>query len=208
MPTTGKLFLGGTQISGGVGPAVFDEGASTGATFSTLTNPDGDGKNFRLASFTNNGTFTLALSEPGYAQVLVISGGTSGAKGQNGGSGAGTSGPSYAYEGYAFLSTSEQVIVGAGGAAHTDNGGRGKVGGLSSISTIVSGRGEGGGVQWSGHGGDNFVSRITGADVTYCLRNAGKPATVPGSSGSTVGGAPGEAAGAGAKGVVYVRVEI
>lgn len=44
----------------GASAAAFDEGASTGATFYTLTNPDGDGKNYRYAEFLTSGTLVFA----------------------------------------------------------------------------------------------------------------------------------------------------
>ena len=48
----------------GAGAAAFDEGASTGATFYTLNDPDGDGKNYRCAEFLSSGT--LVMSEGGF----------------------------------------------------------------------------------------------------------------------------------------------
>jgi hypothetical protein len=67
----------------GPGAAVFDEGASTGATFYTLTDPDGDGKNYRCAEFLSSGT--LVMSEGGFFDTwLGGPGGRGGYTGQGG----------------------------------------------------------------------------------------------------------------------------
>lgn len=50
-----------------------DEALCTGATFSTLLNPDGDGKNYRLGAWLAAGTIAVAAS--GVAELLAISGG-------------------------------------------------------------------------------------------------------------------------------------
>ena len=196
MPTTGKLFLGGTKISGGVGPAVFNEGASTGFTFSTLTNPDGDGKNYRLASSSGTGSKTLVISEGGYAEFLLASGAGSGGLNTTGYSGGGGSA---VIEAEKFLDAgSYSISIGAGGAGppNTQNGNHGQD---STAFGITAPRGGGGtrtdpvpgpGGGWYNTGGaaNPVTSSITGSSVTY---------------GNAVGnGVPGT------NGFLYVRVEI
>lgn len=55
-------------------PAV-DEALCTGATFETLLNPDGDGRNYRKATWTTSGAFVLTA--PGPVEVLVVGAGGS-----------------------------------------------------------------------------------------------------------------------------------
>jgi hypothetical protein len=88
MPTTAKLFIGAAQIRGGIGAAGFDEAASTSATFYTLTDPDGDGKNYRYAEFLSSGTLVFA-SEGFFDTWLGGPGGRGGYTGVGGNLGSG-----------------------------------------------------------------------------------------------------------------------
>jgi hypothetical protein len=201
MPTTAKLYVGATQIKGGVGPAVFDEGSSTSATFTTLINPDGDGKNYRLVEF-NAGSGSLVIAEEGYAQTLMVAGGGGGNRGGgNGSSGGGAGG---VLETLVLLGASaHSVTVGAGGtgaftaaagnetlfANYTIRPGRGGSmnagssggGGHSGNGYFSNGGGGGsagnGGVGYTGGccspGGVGVISRITGTDVEYGIGGRG-----------------------------------
>lgn len=87
MPTTAKLFFGSSRL-GGTTNAVFNEVASTGCTFYTLTNPDGDGKNYRYAQFLTSGTLVFE-SEGLFDTWLGGPGGRGGYTNQGGNLGAG-----------------------------------------------------------------------------------------------------------------------
>lgn len=84
MWVTAKNDIGEGETAGPVyaqfncGYARFDESSSSGFTFSTLTNPDGDGKNYRLASCTSSGNKTIALELAGFVQILMVGGGGNG----------------------------------------------------------------------------------------------------------------------------------
>lgn len=84
MPLANKLFLGAVQIGGGAAAVTVNEVSSTNANFSTLTNPFGDGKNYRLVKFLSSGT--LVVEEDGYADLFMVSAGGSGGGGYNSGS--------------------------------------------------------------------------------------------------------------------------
>lgn len=157
MPTTAKLFIGGTQIKGGLGPAVFDEASSTGATFTTLTNPDGDGKNYRLASFTSTSGGSLIISEAGVGDVLLVGGGGGSSPSVRGGGGGG--GAVLYFPTISIPSGSNSVTVGAGGGPGTGHyggapggvvGSTASQGGASSVSFLavkaIGGGGGGAGV--------------------------------------------------------------
>jgi len=80
-----KVFDGAAWVNTGGAPTVtVDEGASSNATFSTLTNPFGNGKNYRLVKFLSSGS--LVVEEEGYADLFVLSAGGSGGGGYNSGS--------------------------------------------------------------------------------------------------------------------------
>ena len=216
MPTTGKLYLGGTQIGGGVGPAVFDEGASTGATFSTLTDPDGDGKNYRLAEFSV-GSGSLAIAEEGYAETLIVAGGGGGNRG--GGNGSSGGGAGAVLETIVYLDVAaHSVEVGAGGtgaftaaagqettfAGHSCrpglggsmNSGSSGGGGHSGNGYWSNGGGGGsagnGGVGYGGGccspGGVGVVSSITGTAVEYGIGGVGNDKSGSGTTPGCGGG--------------------
>ena len=201
----------------GPGAAVFDEGASTGATFSTLTDPDGDGKNYRLAEFSV-GSGSLAIADEGYAETLIVAGGGGGNRGGgNGSSGGGAGG---ALETIVYLDVAaHSVEVGAGGTGAftaaagqettfagqtcrpglggSPNSGGGGGAGHSGNGYWSNGGGGGsagnGGVGWAGGccnpGGAGVVSSITGTAVEYAQGGVGnnKSAT-PDTPGSGGGG--------------------
>jgi hypothetical protein len=169
---------------------VVDEASSTGATFSTLTNPDGDGKNYRLASFTTAGTHTLAATTGGIVQALAVSGGSAG---HNIGINV-VGGPGDVREGtYHLPSGNVTVTVGAGGVG--TNG----TGGASSIGTVVVCQGAAWGVNPYDGSVAGWFSSITGSSQEYATVDGGN--SVPGHGGSS-------GSGSGVAGVVYIRWEI
>ena len=192
----------GRAVPDGVALApVVDEGASSGATFSTLTNPDGDGINYRLAVFNASGA--LSVTTAGKAQVLVLGGGGAGnTYGGNGGR--------IALGEWLLPSGSLTVVVGAGAAGGTDSGSA-QAGGYSSLNApqIVGG---GGGSGWNymqgamafypNTGGYRtaYPSSITGSSVDYGRGSqSGDSAPV---ANRGMGSLP---SGAGSSGVVIVR---
>lgn len=144
--------------------AAFNEAASSGATFTTLTNPDGDGKNYRLAKFTGNGT--LAFSQPGTVRFLVVGGGGGGGSYMCAGPGAG----GWVLDEYQKVTASSySVVVGAGGAAEAGIGGCGVHGGASTVK------------------GEN-VSLNTGFAGGGGSYNWGDGSNMPGQQGVNIGG--------------------
>jgi hypothetical protein len=198
----GKVWNGSEwKAFSGASVAAFDEGASTGATFTTLTNPDGDGKNYRLAEF-NAGSGSLVIAGAGYAQTLIVAGGGGGNRGGgNGSSGGGAGG---VLETLVFLdAATHAVVVGAGGtgaftaAAGNETtfagltvrpglggsryAGSGGGGGHSGNGYWSNGGGGGsagnGGVGYTGGccspGGVGVISSITGTAIQYGIGGRG-----------------------------------
>ena len=192
----------GRAVPDGVALApVVDEGASSGATFSTLTNPDGDGINYRLAVFNASGA--LSVTTAGKAQVLVLGGGGAGnTYGGNGGR--------LMLGEWLLPSGSLQVVIGAGAPGGTDSGAN-QIGGYSSLNApqIVGG---GGGSGWNymqgarafyttgGNYRDAYPSSITGSSIDYGRGSQGGDSSPVANRG--MGSLPG---GAGSSGVVIVR---
>lgn len=135
-------------------PPTVTEGSSTNATFATLTNPDGDGKNYRKATWTASGQ--LVLTEPGWVEVLVVGAGgpytNPYATGGTGGSvergwrylaagthtvtvGAATTGSSYTRSGFSALGAIK-AMGGVNAAGANDGAGDGAYG---EITSTISG---------------------------------------------------------------------
>jgi hypothetical protein len=185
------------------GRPVVNEGSSTGATFSDLTNPDGDGKNYRLAVWNGNGT--LVVTTAGLADVLVLGGG--GANNTYGGSGG-----RIMLGKWKLPAGTLNVVVGAGAGGGTDSG-AGQNGGYSSLNEpqIIGGGGNGGwnymtgAMAFYGGGGQNrraYPSSITGTSVDYGRGSQGGDSSPVANRG--MGSLPG---GAGSSGVVIARWE-
>lgn len=207
-----KMYVRGeTEFVVGAGSASyaeFDEETSSGCTFSTLTDPDGDGIDYRLATFLDSGT--LFFSSEGLADILVVAGGRTGTAGSQwqvgGGGGCGGMVEQLA----AFvLETSYEVTVGlsdkdssfgtprttgaitamggAGGAGGTYNNGNpyGEIGAWQGQAYSHAQHGGGGGAGGNASGSTGGVGRlsvVTGG--TYGTGgNAGVNGKVPGSSG-------------------------
>ena len=177
-------------FSGGSNSPVVDEGASTNVTFSTLTNPDSDSKNYRLAVWNSNGT--LVVTTPGQVAGLLV-GGPAALGGFNGNAGDIRTG--------FFNLPSGTLTVTRGASAST--------GTASSIATTVVTSVAGLATNTSnciGGGGTSanlqlgFTSSITGASVVYARAQITTPVANRGDAGST----PGQ----GSDGVVIIRWEI
>ena len=205
MPTFGGIGFGGNSLV----PAIFNEGSSSGATFTTQVNPNGDGKNYRLATFLSSGT--LVITRGGIADILVVAGGRTGTTGSQwevGGGGGG--GGMIESIGYILNAQSYTITVGlsdqdssfgiprttgsltamggAGGAGGTNNNGNpyGYIApwlGQAYSPAVYGGGGGAGGNASGGTGGVGRVSVITGN--TYGRGgNSGVNGVVPGASGA------------------------
>lgn len=166
MPTFGGIGFGSNPTW-----ATFNEAASTGVTFSTLTNPYSNGKNYRLAAITSSGT--LAISS-GFVRLLLVGAGEHTGS-VNGGAGGTTldrcvvinAGSYTATVGSTSNAASTLGSYSSAGAGYTQQsgggfgyggyvpGGPGQSGMVSDItgSRVVYGSGGGGGAVWSGSGG-------------------------------------------------------
>jgi len=208
----GKVWNGSEWKSfSGASPATFDEGASTGATFSTLTNPDGDGKNYRLAAFTSTSGGSLMITDAGVAQFLIVAGG-GGGRGNwfqyhHGGYGAG--GPWFEGE-LPIEAGSHAITVGSGGAGGPVGNipkKDGNVGGYSEVAGVLRVCGNNAISQTV-----SLVSTFAGSSYEYGKGNNAtgvSSLTTFGGGGGGATAAAGNTAGyTGAQGVVYVRIEI
>jgi hypothetical protein len=143
----------------------FAGGGVMSATGGTITT-DGD---FKVNSFTADGTFTP--SADGYVEYLVIAGGGGGAGSLNSGGGGGGAGAYRTGMLQVTASTAYSITVGAGGSA-----------GASS---------------WTGTGGDGADSIISGTGISTITSDGGGGSSGvlsgAGSSGGSGGGASGKA---------------
>jgi hypothetical protein len=143
--------------AGGGGAAGIPWAAVTGGTVTEYTK--GDGSVMEVHTFTADGTLTVVT--PGYAEVLVVSGGgaaRANVAGQNAGDGGRVLSGAHA-----LTAGSLPVVVGAGGVMAVNDG----MAGTSSLGSLNSGvAGFGNGDAGPTHG-SGFVSSITGAAVTY-----------------------------------------
>lgn len=183
-----------------VGPGAVGNWAKvTGGTVTTVTN--GDGSVDEVHTFTADGTLTV--DTPGYAEVLLVSGGSgcsTGAVADHGGGGDIVSGIQ------ALSAGALTVVVGAGGAVSADV--HGNTGAPSSIGSIATGRGRI--AAWADKTATNatpakgapFSSSISGT-----ARNYGASGGWAAANGATVAGDGGQFnTGAGTAGIVIVRV--
>jgi hypothetical protein len=159
MPTMTGLSIGGKSRW-----ITVNEGSSTNATFSTLTNPDGDGINYRLATWINPGT--LNILSTGYAEVFIVSGGGSYGLFQFDQFGQGGEGGDVIRGIFTLPIGNLTVLVGAAGVYNGGGGGKSGIGTLQTRQP-ASGQGYGGGVS----------TNITGTTQTLALNTAyGTPA--------------------------------
>lgn len=159
---TGQKAKALTATVGGATNAKFNEASSSGATFSTVINPDGDGKNYRLAKFTASGT--LVVSQAGKAQVCFVAGGAQGGVGNYTHSYGGGGGGGVLITSADLPVGSLSVVVGAGGGGATGDtsGNRGNNTYIAQLPLTAVGGGSGQGemqgwalIGGSGGGGKN-----------------------------------------------------
>jgi len=190
-------------FSGGSNAPVINEGSSTNVTFSTLTNPDGDGKNYRLANW--NSTGNLVVTTAGVAQGLIVDGGASGAGVTNDASAGGKGGDIRVLSRVALAAATITMTVGLGGIGTSGAsvpGGVSSLGSLTTANTVVRSLVFGNAVLTGGLGGaiaapglTGVLSNISGSDVRFG----------GGGGGGTAGGTGGP--GGGGNGVSTVNVD-
>lgn len=152
-------------------PPVVDEASCTNVTFSTLTNPDGDGKNYRLAVWNSNGNFVLTRG--GVVQAHLIQGGWNGGGGTNNTGVGGPGGKSLPLEALLLDPGTIAITVGAGAVADYTSiaGGHSSIGSTSTSDSRALSGGLGGnrGVDTNplNMGSRGIPSRITGSEVFY-----------------------------------------
>lgn len=219
---------------GSVSYAVFDEGSSTGATFSTLTNPDGDDIDYRLATFDVVGAATLAVQDEGLVEITAVGGGANGSSG--GGFIAGGGGGDVRYGTYNLTAGTHNIQVGQGNvgnivgtaASYVENvlySGGGKSGsyasgppGASNVASAGSGALGGQGATVWGIGTSSAIGGGAGGTLYGAGANSGVPSSITGTSveygmGGSSGvlanyGNGGYSPAAGQQGVVYVRTRL
>ena len=181
------------------------------ATGGTVT----DAGEYRIHTFTSNGTFTVNTG--GNFEVLVVAGGGGGGRGWDGDGGGGGGGAGgYIYNaGLALAAGAYPVTVGDGGAgASSSYNGLATSGGSSSISSLVAagggaGRGQDGGTAASGGSGGGGCGGGSpppgsGGSATsgqgYAGGSGASAPQYPGGGGGGAGGAGGNAIGSGTPG--------
>jgi len=176
-----------------VPPGSVNEGSSTNCTFSTLTNPDGDGKNYRMAVF--NATGTLVVSSAGRFQALIVDGGYSGVGVTNNSGYGGQGGKCKFFPSLELTVATHTITIGAGGAGIV---GGSVAGGASSIGSNTTSvgvllnfpGGVAGSVYTPGYGGPGLSNGITGAVVKYAPGGGGGNGVA--ANGGDTGGGQGE----------------
>lgn len=173
---------------------VVDEAACTGATFTTLLNPDGDGKNYRLGTWTVSG-YLAVLAAGEVERLLVGPGQVRGSGGYFGGQGGGVC------EGREFVPAGMlAVTVGTNAGspswdatASQFNGSVARPGnsyGDDGAGSLYNAADDGSPAGW--------VSAITGTPVEYA-QGGSRAASTPGS---------GTNSSSAQNGIVYIRWEI
>lgn len=202
------VSIAGPQASGAgsVSPpqVVVDEGASTGATFSTI---DVVGVRWRVATFAASGN--LVVTTGGAAEYLIVAGGASGGVSRGGGGGAGG-----LLRGTTTLSAGTlAATVGLGGAEQSVTNSPGNDGGDSSFNSFTAPGGGGGGFRTTtggtdpaagtaggsggGGGGGDTAGGSTAGGASTGGGNAGGSGFRNSTVGSQAGGGGGGAGGAG-----------
>ena len=176
MPIMTGLSIGTTGITN----VLVNEPSSTNASFSTLTNPDGDNVNYRVGNWISNGLFIVTKS--GFADILMVAGGGSGGIGVSGYcAGGGGGGAIVRLKKILMPTGTYTVTVGLGGTS-------GAAGGNSSVAgpfsnEITSYMATGGGAGGGGHGGGGSAGAVSGVSMTL--------SHTPGTGGGTGGGGSG-----------------
>lgn len=167
MPTIAKLFLGATEIGGGIANADFSNTA-------TGTYTDGNGFAWKYVQFNSSGTLTVTTE--GLAEVLIVSGGGGAGANSSFVAGAGGGGAAY-FTPVTLTAVAHTVTVGAGGAGGTQ-GAQGNLSGIKSPGFtglrmgIIGGAGGAystsiGFTGSSGSGGSNNTGGIASFGGTY-----------------------------------------
>lgn len=162
----------------------------SGGTESTLTNPDGDGKNYHLCGFTSNGTLTVSIG--GWLRYTVVGSGACGYAGTRGDGGR-------VQKGWMYVAAGTYAVTVAAGATGGGNGKASAIGSLviAGICPVGPADGTGAGATTAG-ASTGITDDITGTAVEYA--RATGTSTNPGDGGNPGGSNT-------VKGVVYVRAE-
>lgn len=169
----GKFRSSGTDRDG---YALIDEAGSTNASWSLLTNPLGDGKNFRVGYWATSGS--VVITESGTVDIMLVNGGRAGTNGPPGFcGGGGTGGPICRTRRLYLNAGTYAVTVGAGGAAPGGAGGNSRIEGpaLQENWTYFQ--------SFNG----NTSMQSNGVSSIYWDHNGGNP----GAGGNPGGGGPG-----------------
>jgi hypothetical protein len=210
-PKTGAIYYNTTDDTVKVynGTEWIDVGAppmnATGGTVATYTV---GGQSYRSHTFTSSGTFTPTVT--GTVDVMVVAGGGCGGRDNAGGGGAGGVRQN---TNVVVTPSSYTIVVGAGGAANTnDNGGNGGTGFNGSNSSAISitslGGGFGGSAGTNNPGGQNRANGGSGGGGcgAESTRTGGSGTAGQGNNGGAghpTNGGGGGGGGAGAVGTDY-----
>jgi hypothetical protein len=157
--TNGSKAKNFSSMFGGSKWITVNEGSSTNASFSTLINPDGDGTNYRLATWINAGDLNVVSA--GYAEVFIVSGGGSYGLFQFDQFGQGGEGGDVIRGIFTLPVGNLTVLVGAAGVYNGGSGGKSGIGTLQTRQA-ASGQGYGGGVATSITGTSQTLALSTG----------------------------------------------
>ena len=167
----------------------FPKAVCSGGTEATLTNPDGDGRNYKKHTFTANGTLTVSV--PGYAKCLIVGRGSSGYAGNKGSGGR-------VFEGLLYLPAGSHTITVPGSGTNVDGYGSG-IGTVMWVGSVKPSPSDGSGAGYmTGSGTTGWTSTISASSVTYAAATG--TSTNPGDGGPNAGFVQG--------GIVIVRYEV
>lgn len=174
--------------------AVVNEGSTTVATYTDLTNPDSDGYNYRSARWTASGVFVVDTS--GFADALIVGGGASGGAGGSGiAGGGGGGGAVIRLKNIWFPAGSYTVTI---GAASSGGSGAGNFSYLTAsvFSQFISGfKALGGGGGGGGQGSGGASGDPSGGSLVLANSQGSGAGTQSGGMGGGGGGAGGNASG-------------
>jgi hypothetical protein len=140
------------------GPAMPPPAAS-GGTEVTLTNPDGDGKNYKKHTFTA-ATTTWTVTRPGWVKALVVGRGATGYSGNRGSGGR-------VWEGWLYVPAGTYTVTVPQGGTNLDGAGA-SIGSLASVAAVNTSPGAGTGAGAAAAGGaTGWISTISGTSVEY-----------------------------------------
>lgn len=148
-----------------IGPFVVPFNEATGGSTKIEENYNGTGEDWRVHSFTSNGTFTVTSDAYDFRVLLVGGGECSNSGSGNGGFG----GVVYENLSETLLAGDYSVIVGSGGGRNSGNaGGPSHLGDLMAAGgNRDTGTGNPGGNAWGNAGSTGTSSNITGTSLVY-----------------------------------------